>query len=201
MFPNCLRRPLPNTLEEAEDKRLPSVSLKQRYPSYRDLKNGKIYSVPVSGNGLNGNVYTIGPNVYNKTDVKQSQLLDMNQSHNLYEQKFVNGLERHESTTSLTHIRPTALYNEDTDSRLSDLEEDLNESNNWRLFSNDLTSRAKIPTNQLDSYDINRLQRDMTQSNLLSRPSIIANKYPHGLPTNDRRLQNEPKESVAETNL
>ena len=199
MFPNCYRKPLPNTLEEAENKRLPeSVKQKHRYPSFRDLKNGKIHSVPVSGNGLNGNVYTIAPNGYDKTNVKQTQNSDINQNHNIYEHKLKNGLERQTSATSLTaltHIRPTALYNEDTESRLSDLEEDVSEGNNWRLFSNDFSSDVKTETNKLDPY-VNRTFRDV-----LSRPSIVANRHHNALSHNTQHIHSHSRDSVAETNL
>ena len=197
LFPNCQRKPLPNTLEEAENKRLPA-SLKHRYPSFRDLKNGKIYSVPVSGNGLNGNVYTIAPNVYDKTNVKQHS--DINQNHNFCEQKLTNGLQRQISATSLTgltHMRPTALFNEDTESRISDLEEYVNESNNWRLFPNEFSSEVKTETHtKLDPY-VNRTLREV---DIMSRPSFVANRQ-NGLTSNIRRIQSYSRDSVAETNL
>ena len=203
LFPNCYRKPLPNTVEEAENKTLPTT-LKHRYPSYRDLKNGKISSVAVNGSGcvngcatgLNQNVYTIAPNnTFDKTAAKQSQHSDINQNHNLYEHRLDAGLERHESIASLTQMpftqfRPTTLYNDDTDSRLSDIE-DLNESNNWRLFPN--FSPNQNPINRMGSFD-NHLVADP-----LARPSQIANRYPNGANSNGRRYQT--RDAVAETNL
>jgi len=181
LLPTCYRKPLPNTIEEAENKRL-AVQLKHRYPSYRDLKDGKISSVTIAGNAVNANVYTIGPNGLDKTNVKHSQHPDM-----------TDGIPQ--NLTVLPLNRPNTVYNDDTDSRLSDLEEDINESNNWRLFANELSrqSNAKILINRLDSYDA----RDV---DLLGRSSMsAANNYPNGLTHSMGRVgRGDP---VAETNL
>ncbi len=204
LFPTCYRKPLPNTIEEAENKRLP-LPLKQRYPSFRDLKNGKISSVNVTANGINGNVYTIPPN-NDKTQVKLSEQSDINQkpikqNNNIYEHRLASyGLQRHESNGSLTGIRPTTLYNDDADSRLSDLEEDINESNNWRLYSNEFSAHpnSKLPIHRLGSYDVNRSLSDL---NFFARPVIAIRENSNGLTnTNTKRTQTH-RHSVAETNL
>lgn len=212
LFPNCNRKPLPNTVEEAENKTLPT-SLKQRYPSYRDLKNGKISSVVVNGSGcvngcasgLNQNVYTIAPNNgIDKTATKQSQHSDINQNQNPYEHRLEAQLERHESSASLSQMpftqiqfRPTTLYNDETDSRLSDIE-DLNESNNWRLFSN--FSQNQNPINRMASFD-NHLVEDVRGVNPLGRPSQLANRFQAGVGLNGSSNRFQTRDSVAETNL
>ncbi|CAG2105919.1 unnamed protein product [Medioppia subpectinata] len=189
LLPTCYRKPLPNTIEEAENKRLP-VQLKHRYPSYRDLKDGKISSIPISGtNTLNGNVYTIGPNGLDKTNVK----------HHTDGQHMIDGIPGSGGLTVLpAPHRPNTVYNDDTDSRLSDLEEDINESNNWRLFANELSrqSNAKMLINRLDSYDGREVD-------LLGRSSAMGatvNGYPNGLTHNMGRI-GRGVDPVAETNL
>jgi len=208
LFPTCYRKPLPNTIEEAENKRLP-LPLKQRYPSFRDLKNGKISSVTVTANGVNGNVYTIPPNNYDKTQVKLSQQSDINQNpinqnNNIYEHRLISyELNRRGSNASLTGIRPITLYNDDADSRLSDLEEDINEGNNWRLYSNEFSTHpnTKLPIHQVDSHDVNRSLRDM---NIFARPVVALRQHSNGFTNSNvnhtKRTQTQ-RHSVAETNL
>lgn len=59
LFPSCWRRPLPNTVEEAENKAL--VPIKDRYPSFRDLtRSGKLASL-TSPSPAPSNVYSVPP--------------------------------------------------------------------------------------------------------------------------------------------
>lgn len=244
LFPACWRRPLPNTLEEAENRRL--IPLKERYPSFRDLKNGKINSIPGLGVGVNGNVYTIPPNNYDKTQVKQAddaqsdinQNAINNQSNGNVYKRAQNGhsinhqVNNHHCTHQLridgitTNVnnacnnancplalhnsnRPSALYNDD-DSRLSDLEEEINDSNNWRLYSHDFSIHRPENHVQLirqDSQDVNRSLRDL---HVFSRPSLVANAQTrHSIASNGGcgtinctgRSKNQTCGKISETNL
>lgn len=207
LFPTCYRKPLPNTIEEAENKRLPPHSLKHRYPSFRDLKNGKISSIAVTVNGINGNVYTIPPNNYDKTQVKIADQSDINQnainhcSSNIYEHnRLANyAIHRHESNGSIG-MRPATVYNDDADSRLSDLEEELNDRNNWRLYSHDYSTcpNNQLPLRQIDSHDVNRSLRDM---HVFTRPvgSTLQHNNSNGQNIYNKRTQT--RHHVAETNL
>lgn len=59
LFPSCWRRPLPNTVAEAENKAL--VPIKDRYPSFRDLtRSGKLASL-TSPSPAPSNVYSVPP--------------------------------------------------------------------------------------------------------------------------------------------
>jgi len=60
LFPSCWRRPLPNTVEEAENKAL--IPIKDRYPSFRDLsRTGKLASL-AAASPAPSNVYSLPPN-------------------------------------------------------------------------------------------------------------------------------------------
>lgn len=59
LFPSCWRKPLPNTVEEAENKAL--VPIKDRYPSFRDLsRSGKLASL-TAASPAPSNVYSVPP--------------------------------------------------------------------------------------------------------------------------------------------
>lgn len=61
LFPSCWRRPLPNTVEEAENKAL--IPIKDRYPSFRDLNRTGLKLVSLaSGNSIvQSNLYSSHP--------------------------------------------------------------------------------------------------------------------------------------------
>lgn len=124
LFPTCWRKPLPNTLDEAENKVL--IPVKDRYPSFRDLKNGKFCSLGGITSSAN-NVYTIPP-TYPKTDIKYDDHIQ-NDS--------INGMTVYSLNPDGNGIRPSGVYNEDNDSRLSDLEDEI-ENGNWRLYSSQM---------------------------------------------------------------
>ena len=59
LFPSCWRKPLPNTVAEAENKAL--VPIKDRYPSFRDLtRSGKLASL-TAPSPTPSNVYSVPP--------------------------------------------------------------------------------------------------------------------------------------------
>lgn len=59
LFPSCWRRPLPNTVQEAENRAL--VPIKDRYPSFRDLtRSGKLASM-TAPSPAPSNVYSMPP--------------------------------------------------------------------------------------------------------------------------------------------
>jgi hypothetical protein len=200
--------------------------MKQRYPSYRDLKNGKISTLNMNGMS-NSNVYVIPPSSYDKTQVKCAECIDqsdINQnainhhnSSNLYEHQRVhsNGIQRHESNASASGMnRPATVYNDDDSSRLSDLEEEINDGNNWRLYSHDCNNMS-IPfthTNPthlhlqqqhlVDTYDVNRSLRDMHVLNRQMIPIPVTRQHsltlPNGLVATKRK---HASHHLSETNL
>lgn len=222
LFPTCYRKPLPNTIEEAENKRL--IPLKQRYPSFRDLKNGKISSMTITANGLpnginNSNVYTIPPTHYDKTQVKLAeQQEDLNNQNgfvengNIYDQRFNKIIQRNDvSGNGSVALRPATFYNDDEESRLSDLEEELNETNsnnNWRLYSheyilhpNSSSSQVQLRHNSInDSYDVNRSLRDL---HVFSRPvtSVHQTKQQQTTALPNGYKGNRQGQRISETNL
>lgn len=61
LFPSCWRRPLPNTVEEAENKAL--IPIKDRYPSFRDLNRTgmKLASLASANSPAPSNLYSSHP--------------------------------------------------------------------------------------------------------------------------------------------
>lgn len=75
LFPSCWRRPLPNTVEEAENKAL--VPVKDRYPSFRDLnRTGKLASL-AAASPAPSNVYSLPPS-FPKNDSRHAQSYTVN---------------------------------------------------------------------------------------------------------------------------
>jgi hypothetical protein len=94
LFPSCWRRPLPNTVEEAENKAL--VPVKDRYPSFRDLnRTGKLTSL-AAASPAPSNVYSVPP-TFPKNDIRhpivQSQSYTVNHEQESHDQHFVSNYE------------------------------------------------------------------------------------------------------------
>ncbi|RWS27600.1 organic anion transporter-like protein [Leptotrombidium deliense] len=151
LFPNCWRKPLPNNLEEAENRRL--IPVKERYPSFRQLKNGKVVTLVSSAPLTQSNVYTIDP-VSEKTDVKLKEAYCQQSGQN-YSQRQQSG-QTQRAEQAIGSSRPSGLY-DDNDSKLSDLEEFTH--SNWRLYSNEMQPQPVYKTS--DSRDVNRSFRDL----------------------------------------
>ena len=95
LFPSCWRKPLPNTVEEAENKAL--VPIKDRYPSFRDLTRiGKVGSLSAASPAPS-NVYSVPPTYPKGHDrrspVTRSYTLDHHQGHSPIEQYFESHYE------------------------------------------------------------------------------------------------------------
>ncbi|RWS12894.1 organic anion transporter-like protein [Dinothrombium tinctorium] len=156
LFPNCWRKPLPNTVEEAENRKL--IPIKERYPSFRELKNKKLSSLtqnPVT----QSNVYTVDP-VVEKTSVKCKEMLCAQRDENCNQRQAPNQTQQSEMVNA--SVRPLGLYDA-ADSKLSDLEEEYNRGN-WRLYPNEINSQQMykvVTTNR----EVNRSLSDMHEFN------------------------------------
>lgn len=80
LFPSCWRKPLPNTVEEAENKAL--VPIKDRYPSFRDLsRSGKLAAL-VSPSPAPSNVYSVPQTCPKDPDQNRCPMTTTSQSYN-----------------------------------------------------------------------------------------------------------------------
>lgn len=118
LFPSCWRRPLPNTVEEAENKAL--VPVKDRYPSFRDLnRTGKLASLAAASPSLS-NVYSVPPTFPKRDDgrhpIVQSQSYTVN-----HDPETQDSNDQH----YVTNYEITGHDIEDGSSR---------DDGNWRLF-------------------------------------------------------------------
>jgi hypothetical protein len=193
LFPSVWRKPLPNSLEEAENKKL--IPIKERYPSFRDLKGTAFDSLP-PGNGSigTGNVYTLSPS-YGKTEPKFEEMDHHSESGSNYYP--VNG---NQEPVIGGNVRPTALYNDDTESRLSDLEDEI-QNGNWKLYGpqeGHPQSQSQLPS-AVDSTgaDGNRSLRDMHVFSKHNRHHPEVGPMSNNL----MRSQQTHVHRVAETNL
>lgn len=105
------------------------IPIKDRYPSYGDLKHGKMDT-----HSLSSNVYTIAPTTYVKGDATFDTRITS-----------ADTLNRQLVTTYATpeYLAPhRTTLQDDADhisNRLSELEDELLENGNWRLYSYPVT--------------------------------------------------------------
>jgi len=189
LFPTCWRKPLPNTLDEAENRVL--IPVKDRYPSFADLKHSKLDANSLSS----GNVYTIPP-TYVKGDVGNYQTRVVNgvdtilrqdaQSHS--HEYSVNAHQQSQQVLHSVQHRPNrGVAHDDSDSRLSDLDDDI-ENVNWRLY-------AYQNSNSNETKD-----RDMHVFSKAAATTNVGNSHQQ-LVDAGINLQQTHVHRVAETNL
>ena len=159
LLPSCWRKPLPNTIDEAENRII--LTLKE---TLRDLTAPKFGSLNERRAPSVNNIYTIHP-TFPKMEEPAYCEHDLLTGDDYYEQP----------------SRPIGIYNDDTDSRLSDMEEAMKDGN-WRL----VCSRDRPGPMELQERVEDRLRK---------RNEHLFTRYSMGNVPNPQHVQ------VAETNL
>ncbi|KAI1291778.1 Solute carrier family 22 member 8 [Halotydeus destructor] len=122
LFPSCWRKPLPNTVDEVENKVL--IPVKDRYPSFTELKSRKPDIARLRTGSVQSNIYSIPGTTIVKRDSGQAVGGAQNST-----MAVVYNLNK--STTE----KPAMDDQDGLDSSSSVLDDDDIEHHNWQLYS------------------------------------------------------------------
>lgn len=173
LFPSCWRKPLPNTVEEAENKAL--VPIKDRYPSFRDLTRiGKLASL-TAASPAPSNVYSVPPTYPKETTDRRSPVV---RSYTL---------DHHHQHHGHSPIDP--YFEGHYEVADPDVEIDEFQNGNWQLYGDSAVSDQTFDANQAQHK---RMTRDGHVFKAASRGYV---RHPGDL------TQLTSGDRVAETNL